>query len=877
MAADVVADAIERELAALDAFEAIHNKKPAAGKEEMCAALLAVVQDAKPPPTTPAGGGLPEVAPTTLRHIVTSQYVHDFIDNKKQWKGAVASFEGFVGLYNQLVDQAMGLPPSSRALAMAKTQRSNRKARQNSSDPLELQKQSRAEGPNAVTSSGDAPDMEMSRSRSVRRNSFTVANGAANEPSPDVLRSAGVRKYDYSSPGVREESFNDLKSRRTDKDRESSPWMSEASPGTSMHGSSRGPSTRARRNSLPSNVRVTEAISLDDEDEADSVTKLPLTNDATPKQKAAAAKKKKFRDRRLTQDIASSVASADSASETATPPTADRRSMPAPLTTGLSREAPSAGQGTATPRQPRQRRSMSLAEMVDVRKFQPEEESQAKINHEAARRAAALGPDGAPGPSPRRSTGYDAADMQALAEASDVGLSGPSADAAAAASLVPEAAEDEGDEGKADTGRTSGDDEGAEPEAPSAPPPAVESEAGMGLDARLDAAGVSPPGAERVRRNPSSQQKTAESLRGSKKSPLLTRRGTVLISREMGEEKIEEILSLPEDIVGTYSCHGSEPADDCNVPGGIAKINQDCACAGAPFAGLDNTALFTVFDGHGRFGDQVSQEAMHTIYSMLEIAEKELTEDPGGTLADAFEATNVHLRLMACEETVEVNALDSGACAVVAFLNGRELFVAGVGDCRCVLATRPAGNAPDNLLALPLSLDHKVDLPAEKARVEAQGAYVRPGKEASDGEFVPARLYENMEQPHLGPGLCVARALGDLNALRAGLIPTPDIFTHVVAAEDQFLILASDGVWEFIDNAEAIDIVAEFYNKGLPANDAARFLIAKSAIRWRDEEGDYRDDITAVVVYLQELLQKFESNSESIKKRRASDLAPPSS
>ena len=46
-----------------------------------------------------------------------------------------------------------------------------------------------------------------------------------------------------------------------------------------------------------------------------------------------------------------------------------------------------------------------------------------------------------------------------------------------------------------------------------------------------------------------------------------------------------------------------------------------------------------------------------------------------GTMADAFEACNIHLRLMACEPVIEVNAMESGCCAVVAFLHLRELFV----------------------------------------------------------------------------------------------------------------------------------------------------------------------------------------------------------
>ena len=81
---------------------------------------------------------------------------------------------------------------------------------------------------------------------------------------------------------------------------------------------------------------------------------------------------------------------------------------------------------------------------------------------------------------------------------------------------------------------------------------------------------------------------------------------------------------------------------------------------------------------------------------------------------------------------------------------------------------------------------------------------------------------------------------------------------HTVQPTDLFLILASDGVWEFIDNDEAVAIVGQFYDKGLPALDACRFLIAKAALCWRNFEGDYRDDITAIVVYLQDVATALE-------------------
>ena len=154
-----------------------------------------------------------------------------------------------------------------------------------------------------------------------------------------------------------------------------------------------------------------------------------------------------------------------------------------------------------------------------------------------------------------------------------------------------------------------------------------------------------------------------------------------------------------------------------------------------------------------------------------------------------------------------------------------------------------------------LSTDLGVDLPGEQARIEAAGGWVRPAEGNSSGsDYAPARVFESRENPLLGPGLAVSRTLGDLNAERAGVVPTPEVLTHRVAAEDRFVLLASDGVWEFIDMNEAVEIVDQFYSEGKRAIDACRLLIAKAALAWRINEGMYRDDITAIVAFLPPLV-----------------------
>ena len=67
------------------------------------------------------------------------------------------------------------------------------------------------------------------------------------------------------------------------------------------------------------------------------------------------------------------------------------------------------------------------------------------------------------------------------------------------------------------------------------------------------------------------------------------------------------------------------------------------------------------------------------------------------------------------------------------------------------------------------------------------------------------------------------------------------------AAVIQFMILASDGVWEFISNQEAVDLVHSVGSRSGP-EEAVSALVNEATKRWHAEE-EVVDDITAVVVY----------------------------
>ena len=104
-------------------------------------------------------------------------------------------------------------------------------------------------------------------------------------------------------------------------------------------------------------------------------------------------------------------------------------------------------------------------------------------------------------------------------------------------------------------------------------------------------------------------------------------------------------------------------------------------------------------------------------------------------------------------------------------------------------------------------------------------------------------------------GLSVSRALGDLNAAPFGVIPHPQLTYHKVSPDDQYLVLATDGVWTFLESDEVMQTVHKMYKKGKPAQEACKAIIARSARLWQVHEGGhYRDDITVIVVHVAELV-----------------------
>eukprot|EP01029_Cantina_marsupialis_P010217 TRINITY_DN23282_c3_g1_i1.p1 TRINITY_DN23282_c3_g1~~TRINITY_DN23282_c3_g1_i1.p1 ORF type:complete len:333 (+),score=109.84 TRINITY_DN23282_c3_g1_i1:56-1054(+) len=245
-----------------------------------------------------------------------------------------------------------------------------------------------------------------------------------------------------------------------------------------------------------------------------------------------------------------------------------------------------------------------------------------------------------------------------------------------------------------------------------------------------------------------------------------------------------------------------------------------------------NALAFAVLDGHGEAGDGVSKYFTDRLADRL-FKHSKFAVNPAKAMQEETEKLETELL-----RDPRIDTEFSGTTSVMCTIMGKEITVANIGDSRIILGTL---NEEGKMTVVPLSDDHKPDREDEKRRILAAGGRVF-AVEYDDGIDGPARVW----MKHLDiPGLAMSRSLGDTVAHTTGVISTPEITRHTFTPNDKFLVLASDGLWEFISNEEVSDVVRSMEDPKAAVDQ----LITEASARWMKEE-QVVDDTTVIVAYL---------------------------
>eukprot|EP00475_Leptophrys_vorax_P045011 TRINITY_DN922_c0_g1_i6.p1 TRINITY_DN922_c0_g1~~TRINITY_DN922_c0_g1_i6.p1 ORF type:complete len:528 (-),score=95.61 TRINITY_DN922_c0_g1_i6:272-1855(-) len=240
---------------------------------------------------------------------------------------------------------------------------------------------------------------------------------------------------------------------------------------------------------------------------------------------------------------------------------------------------------------------------------------------------------------------------------------------------------------------------------------------------------------------------------------------------------------------------------------------EDISVASKSTAGLGIVQYFAVFDGHG--GATCSQYLRDHLHKFVK-------ESPHHTAGDLEQMALDGLKAAESKFFESFTEDNSGSCVVICMVTRTKLLLANIGDCRAVLCRR------DGIISLSTT-DHRAADNREKERIEAAGGFV-----------VRGRVFGL---------LAVSRSIGDREykapELAGVVISEPGLSVVDNKAENEFVILASDGVWDLIDTESAAAIVRNsLYVENQTPSQAAKILVEKAV-----KKGS-RDDVTAIVVKL---------------------------
>ncbi|EXJ80029.1 protein phosphatase [Capronia epimyces CBS 606.96] len=236
-------------------------------------------------------------------------------------------------------------------------------------------------------------------------------------------------------------------------------------------------------------------------------------------------------------------------------------------------------------------------------------------------------------------------------------------------------------------------------------------------------------------------------------------------------------------------------------------------------------AYFGVYDGHG--GEKVAQFAGENVHRIVAKQDAFSKGDIEQALKDGFLATDRAI-LNVADARYEDEV--SGCTASVGIISKDKIWVANAGDSRTVLGVKGR--------AKPLSFDHKPQNEGEKARISAAGGFVDFGR--------------------VNGNLALSRAIGDFEFKKsADLSPEqqivtafPDVITHEISEDDEFLVIACDGIWD----CQSSQAVVEFVRRGIAAKQELHLIcenMMDNCLASNSETGGVGcDNMTMIVIGL---------------------------
>ncbi|WVZ16069.1 hypothetical protein V8G54_009051 [Vigna mungo] len=289
---------------------------------------------------------------------------------------------------------------------------------------------------------------------------------------------------------------------------------------------------------------------------------------------------------------------------------------------------------------------------------------------------------------------------------------------------------------------------------------------------------------------------------------------------------------------------------------GSKGVNQDALTVWKDFTGKKDMIFCGVFDGHGPLGHKFSQSIRDKLPSKLSasikqsqtqkvIKHNEINPTDGEEDNQNMSFSSWEGSFMRCfremdedlAKNIDTKGFLGGSTAVTVIKQGDQLIIGNLGDSRAVLCRRAHDN---HLVPVQLTVDLTPDIPSEALRITNCGGRIFSAK----GDPYVNRIWRpNGDRP----GLAMARAFGNFCLKDYGLTSVPDVSYRKLTKQDEFVVLASDGVWDVLTNSEVINIVASAPKRSM----AAKLLVKHAVQAWRRKCFKV-DDCTAICLFLKD-------------------------
>ena len=201
--------------------------------------------------------------------------------------------------------------------------------------------------------------------------------------------------------------------------------------------------------------------------------------------------------------------------------------------------------------------------------------------------------------------------------------------------------------------------------------------------------------------------------------------------------------------------------------------------------------------------------------------------------------TNSQLELGKYRKKFDIDNSGSTICNLI--LKSSTLTCINIGDSRAIMISK---SKEGKWTYSQLTKDHKPTEPDEKNRIIKSGGSIHKMRnyEEDNKEIGPYRVW--LPDDTKGPGLAMSRSFGDFVSKEIGVSCHPDIFRFELTEYDKFLIVASDGVWEYMSNDDVLNLAIDKKN----SQELCEDIVKESLNKWKERFKNNVDDISVVVV-----------------------------